>query len=87
MHLFHQHGQSSQVSHISVHSQADHNNMRSLSKQHEKTKMEDSMVHFQGCMLRDPSRIVWRLEHKKHRTLAPFVQSPTSISLFGNFKT
>ena len=27
--------------------QADHNNMGSLSKQHEKTKMVDSMVHFQ----------------------------------------
>ena len=27
--------------------QADQNNMGSLSKQHEKTKMADSMVHFQ----------------------------------------
>ena len=27
--------------------QADHNNMDSLSKQHERNKMADSMVHFQ----------------------------------------
>ena len=74
--------------------QADLNDTGSLSKQHEKTKMVDSTVHFQRfkkCKFQkfpgDSPRIVWRLQHKKHRTLVPLVQSPASISLFGKFKT
>ena len=79
--------------------QVDHNNMGSLSKQHERNKMADSTVsfqrsekcrfqkHFRGSMPPDLPRIVWRLWHKKHRTLAPLAQSPASISHFGKFKT
>ena len=77
--------------------QAVHNDMGSLSKQHERNKMADSTVHFQRsekCKFKkkypaasETPRVLWRLRHKKHRTLAPLAQSPASISHFGNFKT
>ena len=79
---------------------ADHNNMGSLSKQHEKAKMANSTVHifqrfemfkfqilFGGSIPLDPPRSFWRLRHKEHRTLVPLTPSAASISLFGNFKT
>ena len=70
--------------------QATNNNKYagSLSKQHEKTKMADSKVHFQrfekcklkkfsrGSMSPDAPRVFWHLWHKKDRSLTPLMQSP-----------
>ena len=76
--------------------QADHNNMGSLSKQHERNKMADSAVNFQRSEKRkfqkksggawslemgEPPRNVWRLRHKKHRTLAPGAISSKHLTL------
>ena len=74
--------------------QADHNIMGSLSKQHEKTRMADSTGHFQGFEMfkfhnfpgEHPCRIFRRLRHKEHRTLVPLLHSPASVSLFGNLR-
>ena len=60
--------------------QADHNNMGSLSKQHERNKMA-------GGMPPHPPRIVWRFRHKKHRTLAPLAQSPATQQAFHALET
>ena len=62
--------------------QADHNNMGSLSKQHEKTKMADSMVHFQGfqkCKFQNPPLELFGASGTRNRTISPLLQSGMTL--------
>ena len=76
--------------------QADHYNMGSLRKQHERNKMADSTVHFQRsekCKFQKisggacPQTSLELFGASGTRNTGHLAQSPARISRFGNFKT